>query len=62
MGGRGQDMAQQLGALVLSEDLGLVPSTHVVAHNQEKLHFQGTQCPLLASVSTHGARVISLSS
>lgn len=40
--------AQQLGALVLLEDLGLVPSAHVVAHNHQKLQLQGIQCPLLA--------------
>ena len=35
-------MAQQLRALtVIAEDLGLVPNTHMVAHNCLWLKFQG---------------------
>ena len=45
-------MVQPLRALTaLPEDLGSVPSTHMVAHNQ----FQWTQLPLLASKDTRHA-------
>jgi hypothetical protein len=36
----------------LAENLGLVPSTHMVAHNHLSLQIQGVWCPLLASLST----------
>ena len=36
------EMAQHLRAFVaFAEDLGLVPSTHMTAHNHLKLQFQG---------------------
>lgn len=38
---RAGKVAQKLQALVLVEDLGLAPSTHVEAHNQLSLQFQG---------------------
>ena len=28
-----EEMTQQLRALVLAEDIGLIPSTHIVTHN-----------------------------
>lgn len=34
------------------EDLGSIPSRHVVVYNYLQLQFQGTKCPLLASVDT----------
>ena len=37
-----QNMAQQLRALAtLREDLGVLPSTHIIAHNELGLHLQG---------------------
>ena len=43
-------MAQQLRALaVLKENLGLVPNSHTVAHNQLSIQFQELYPPLLAS-------------
>jgi hypothetical protein len=46
-------MAQQLRALdILAEDLSLVPSTYMSAHNHFYLHFQAILHPLLASMGT----------
>jgi hypothetical protein len=46
-------ISQQLGALtVLSEDLGLIPSTHGVGHSLLQPHFLETQRPLLASAGS----------
>jgi hypothetical protein len=42
-----------LKALVaLPEGPGLVPSTHMAAHNHLQLQLQGIQCPLVASLGT----------
>jgi hypothetical protein len=53
-------MAQQLITLIaLSEDPGLIPSTHKMAHKHLELQFQRIRCPLLASIGTrnaHGAQ------
>lgn len=38
-------MSQWFKALVPAEDLGSVPSTHMVAHNHPKAQFQEIQCP-----------------
>ena len=41
-------MAQQLRALVLVDDPGLVPSTHIVARNDQSFHSRGSDalfCP-----------------
>lgn len=38
---RAGKVAQKLQTLVLAEDLGLAPGTHVEAHNQLSLQFQG---------------------
>lgn len=35
-----EEMAQQLREFVLAEDLGLVPRTHMVVHNQPEPQFQ----------------------
>lgn len=40
------------GLDVLVEDLGLVPSVHVAAHNHLQFQFHGIQCPLLSSLDT----------
>jgi hypothetical protein len=46
-------MAQWLRTLAaLTEDLGLVPSAHMVVYNHLKLQFQGIRCPLLNFVGT----------
>ena len=46
-------MTQQFRALaVLREDLDLIPSTHMVAHNCLYFQFQGIQLPLLVSMGT----------
>ena len=37
------------------EGLGLIPSTHRVAYYHLQLQFQGSQCPLLASIGTRHA-------
>jgi hypothetical protein len=41
----------------LAEDPGLVPSTHVAAHNHLVFYSQGTQCPLPASIGTAYTRI-----
>ena len=49
-------MALWLGALAASpEDLGLIPSTHMVANNSQLLQFQRIQCSLIASLGTRHA-------
>ena len=51
-------MAHQFRALaILAEDLGSIPSTHMMAQNpiNSQLQFQGIQCPLLASKGTRHA-------
>lgn len=50
---RAGGMAEKITALdILAEDLGLVLSTHLRAHNCLWCQLQGTRCPLLASVHT----------
>lgn len=45
---RAGEMAQQTGALASpAEDLGSVPSPHMVTHAHLQLQVQGMQCPLL---------------
>lgn len=52
-GGRAAEVVQQLRVLdVLVEDLGLVPSIHMAAHNHLQFQFHGIQCPLLSSLDT----------
>jgi hypothetical protein len=49
-GGRSGEMAWWLRAstlTILSEDLGLISSIHMVAHKHLQLQFQGLQCSLL---------------
>ena len=46
-------MTQQLRALaVLKENLGSVPNSHTVTHNQLSIQFQELYHPLLASEGT----------
>lgn len=53
-------MPHQLRALVvLEEDPGLIPRTHISARSPPGLQFQGIQCSLLTSRSTrctHGVQ------
>lgn len=53
-------MARQLKAFVaLAQDLGLVPSTFVLAHSHPYTQFQRIRCPLLISTGSrysHGSR------
>ena len=37
----------------LAEDLGLVPSSHVMAHNHPQLQLQEIRLPLTSSVTRH---------
>lgn len=47
-------LERQLKALVaLTEYLGLVPSTHVMAHNHPELQLQEIRPPLTSSVTRH---------
>ena len=48
-----REMAQQLRALgSLEENLGSIPSIHMVARNLPHFQVQGTRCPLLTSEDT----------
>jgi hypothetical protein len=57
-------LVQRLRALAaLAEDPGLIPSTHMVAHNHFKLYFQGIWHPLLATpgipcIDTHAGQAL----
>jgi hypothetical protein len=55
------EMARGLRALIaLAEDTGLIPSTHMMAHNHPELWFQRIQSSLLTSVDPrhkHAAQI-----
>jgi hypothetical protein len=57
------ELAQRLRALTaLTEDLGLIPSTHTVAYSYPELQFQGIGCllPISASSCMHTVHTDSL--
>jgi hypothetical protein len=41
------EMAQEVRVRILTKDPSSILNTYMEAHNQVKLHFQGSQCPLL---------------
>lgn len=52
-----QEVSQQLRTLAtFSDDLSLVPSTHIIAHNQEQLLSQAFQHPSPAPRYAFGAQ------
>jgi hypothetical protein len=49
-----RDGSDSKSLVALTVNLGLAPSTHVVAHNGLRLPFQGIWCSLLASMGSAG--------